>query len=195
MKDNLKKELEEISPYLSEMKDKPEGYQVPKDYFAGLQDSVFAQLKNEQAEVFVKASQETATQKTSIWQNILAEIAWIIRPRYAVAMASLVALLFFAWLQFRPSTDDNCTQLACVSDSEIQQYLEQNLDEIDTETLWSAAATENINANEAQSYPDAQQLDSKNLKIKEASENEVNQLLQEMIDSGELSEEDIKGII
>lgn len=195
MKSNLKEELDEISPFLSEMKDKPEGYRVPKDYFAGLQDSVFAQLKNEKAEVFVQVSHATATQKTSIWQKLLAEIEWMIRPRYALAAASFAAILFLAWWQFSAVNDDNCTQLACVSDSEIQQYLEQNLDEIDTETLWSAAATENLNADEIQLDSDAQQLDSKNLKIKEASEHEVNQLLQEMIDKGELSEEDIKGII
>lgn len=195
MKDDLRKELDEISPYLSEMKDKPEPYSVPKDYFAGLQDSVFARLKNEQPEAFVMAPQATATPKTSIWQKLLAEVEWLIRPRYALAMASFAALLFFAWWQFRPQTDDNCTQLACVPDTEIQQYLEQHLDDIDTETLWTVAANDILPVVEEPTDQNAEQPTSKKLKIKEASDHEVNQLLKEMIDNGELSEEDLKDII
>ena len=192
MNNELKKELEAISPYLSRMKEKPEHCRVPEGFFEGVQESVFAKLKNDYPNTSATAEKVVAPQGNNLLKRLLSELEWIFASPLALATSSFAAVLLMYWWQFHTTIADNCTQFACVPDTEIQQYLEQHLDEFEIETLWSATATEN--GSEAY-IQDPEKTQDSAPELKAAGENEVQQLLEEMIDKGEISEDDLKDII
>ena len=193
MNNDLKKELEGISPYLLQMKEIPEPYRVPEGFFAEMRDNVFTKLKDELPQVPVEAEKVTELPRMSFWMRFRHELDWFFESPVSLASTSFAAVLLLFWWKFSPVAADNCSQLACVSEVEIQQYLEQHLDEIDTETLWIAAASENAVPDEPTLSTTGQT--NADLRVKDADEGDVQQLLQEMIDNGELSEEDLKDII
>ena len=191
MDNHLKKELEEVSPFLLKMKDKSEPYRVPDDFFSNLQDSVFAKLETGLKPNFNEEVQVPTKKAESVWQRLLTQVEWILGSPFSLSASAFTVVMLLYWWTFNIPHRDNCMELACVPDVEIQQYLEQHIDEIDTETLWFAAASEN-----AEAEIDASgQRSAKSQKVQEASDIEVQQLLMEMIDNDQLNEEDLKDII
>ena len=54
MKEELKKELEELSPFLLEMKEKPEGLSVPNHFFNNMRLDIMNNVKAEQDAVVLQ---------------------------------------------------------------------------------------------------------------------------------------------
>lgn len=199
MEDNLHNELEQLSPLLLEIRKKPEGFQVPEDYFAKLQSSVLTQVKDEKTLVLNQnIAQQKATDKPSLWTLLIEQIEWLIRPKYAIAFASVVVMIMAGWFLLKPEANSNCNTLACVSDDEIHQYLEENIDEVETEQLWKSIENEESFDETATIKEEKVPTNTPNqapLKLQEANDKELDEMIDEMIQNGELDDEDLEEIL
>lgn len=199
MEENLHKELAELSPLLSELRKKKEDYQLPDGYFQQLQANVLEQLKGEKPLIAIQPP--SAKQSVSIWEQILTQLEWLIRPRYAVAFGSVAFLVVASWFLFKSNekTVDNCATLACVPDTELEQYIEENIEDFETELLWQSTEGNAIAEAISKTSTSEQEKKPTNPKakyhLKEANDEELDEMLDEMIQNGELSEEELEDIL
>lgn len=129
-KDEIRKELEELSPFLSKMKKEKEGFEVPANYFKQLPDLIMDRIQEEEAPSY-------STAPTTNWlDQIIERIQLLLQPQYAMALAS-VAILIVASIFFFGQNDDlaNATTLAEVSDDEISSYVMNNVEEFEMDLL------------------------------------------------------------
>jgi hypothetical protein len=129
-KDEIRKELEELSPFLSKMKKEKEGFEVPTNYFKQLPDLIMDRIQEEEAPSY-------STAPTTNWlDQIIERIQLLLQPQYAMALAS-VAILIVASIFFFGQNDDlaNATTLAEVSDDEISSYVMNNVEEFEMDLL------------------------------------------------------------
>ncbi len=198
MKENIDKELEQLSPLLHEMRKKSEGFQVPEGYFAQLQANVLEQIKGETPPIMAQTPIPSAVQqKSSWWTQLMEQIDWLLQPRYAVGFASIIFLMAAGWFLLKPSNSDNCNELACVPEDEIQQFLEENMDEIETEQLWKMMVENGVEKTVSveENKPEKEQNSTLPAKIQNASDEELNEMIDEMIQNGELNEDDLNEIL
>lgn len=145
-KDELKKELEELSPFLFEQKTAGEGYRVPKDYFKDLSDEILLQVK--------QPVPVTEQQPGWLEQTILA-IQYLFQPRFALAYACL-ALLIAATFFLGNDADSIQQQIAAtnllveVPDDLLDSYVTLNIDEFDENIL-----TEQLSLSEEEPLPNS----------------------------------------
>lgn len=154
MKEDINKELNELSPFLSSLK-KEEPFKTPKFYFDTLADRVMEQVKTEtQAAPPQLVKQPSLTERLSNWLSAL----W--QPRTAWAFATVcvfvVAGLFLIKNQ-KPARTDN---VADVSTEEIQQYINENIQDFDEDLILNkgqiAAGTEGGNVMRAVEFSDSE---------------------------------------
>lgn len=140
-KDEIRDELKDLSPFLWEQKAKPEGYDVPKDFFKSLPDEVLSKL-NERPQV--------AAEKKEDWlEQIIQSIQYLFQPRYAMAYAS-VALLLVAGFYFINNVENPGNQpmaaaelLTDMPDDVLDNYISEYIDEFD-ETILAEQVADNI---------------------------------------------------
>jgi hypothetical protein len=191
MENNVHQELAELSPLLQELRQKPEAYQVPEGYFAVMQHDVLAQIKAENALTPSPVISKKEKKLANWWNNIMIEIEWLIQPRYAVAFASF-ALLLTAGLFFLKPSNRIDTAYIEPSIEEIDQYLEENIEDIDTEQLTAIVAIVEQPL-EKENIPNTPSSD--NQKLKDAKPEELDEMMNEMIQNGEISEDDLEEIL
>jgi hypothetical protein len=191
MENNVHQELAELSPLLQELRQKPEGYQVPEGYFAAMQHDVLAQIKAENALAPSPVIAKKENKLANWWNSIIVEIEWLIQPRYAVAFASFILVLTAGFFFLKPS---NTMDTAYVEPSieEIDQYLEENIEDIDTEELTAVVAIAEQTMGKANT-PNVPSSD--NQKLKDAKPEELDEMMDEMIQNGEISEDDLEEIL
>jgi hypothetical protein len=191
MENNVHQELAELSPLLQELRQKPEGYQVPEGYFAAMQHDVLAQIKAENALTSSTVIAKKENKLANWWNNIIAEIEWLIQPQYAVAFASFALLLTAGFFFLKPNNAMD-TAYAEPSIEEIDQYLEENVEDIDTEQLTNVvtAVEHPLEKEKSQVEPS-----SDNKKLKDANAEELDEIMDEMIQNGEISEDDLEEIL
>ena len=129
-KDEIRKELEELSPFLSKMKKGKEGFEVPANYFKQLPDLIMDRIQEEEAPSYSVAP-------TTNWlDQIIERIQLLLQPQYAMALAS-VAILIVASIFFFGQNNKlaDATTLAEVSDEEISSYVMSNVEEFDMDLL------------------------------------------------------------
>lgn len=200
MEDNLHKELAELSPLLNDLRKKKEGFKVPDGYFEQLQVNVLTQLQEEKPPIVVSNPISVNAKHPSLWEQFLMQLEWLIRPRYAVAFGSVALLIAASWYLFKSNDtiNDNCTTLACVSDTEIEQYIEENIEDFETEQLWQSSedAIAEVTAKTSKTEQEKNtQNPTKKYHLKEANDEELDEMLDEMIQNGELSEEELEDIL
>lgn len=200
MEDNLHKELAELSPLLNDLRKKKEGFKVPDGYFEQLQTNVLTQLQGEKPPIVEPIPSRVVVQSSSIWEQFITQLEWLIRPRYAVAFGSVALLIAAAWFLFKSTNAsiDNCTTLACVSDTEIEQYIEENIEDFEIEQLWQSSedAIAEVTAKTSKTEQEKNtQNPTKKYHLKEANDEELDEMLDEMIQNGELSEEELEDIL
>jgi hypothetical protein len=128
-KENLDDELKLLSPFLHAQKKQNEGFQVPKDYFDTLEDSVFKQID--------------ATGGRRIQSEQPAASSWsvrLFRPRILMAAAAVLTLLFAAIWFFKPAAPtSSLAPYAHVepSEEELERYLFDNIHEFEARQLAS----------------------------------------------------------
>ncbi len=131
-KDNIKKELEEIAPFLAGLK-KENPFEVPSNFFEQLPDQIMEQAR--------LTPVERLPQKISWFDRLIASFAFMLRPQVAFAAVCLAALTWTAIFMMQPDSVDQ--ELA--NDSflvEADNYIAANIDEFDTEWLADLAVEE-----------------------------------------------------
>ncbi|MCB0641636.1 MAG: hypothetical protein KDC44_08350 [Phaeodactylibacter sp.] len=132
-KDEIRKELEQWSPFLSKLKqaDRDAGFTVPKHYFHNLQVDVLQQVREEAA----AQPRPTSAPKRS-WYGLL-------QPRLGLAVG-VVLILLAAWFVFRQDPGaDLVADLQTLTDEEVHAYIRENLDEFDEAMLAEYALVTN----------------------------------------------------
>lgn len=125
-KEEIRRELEQLSPLLSKLRQEKReaGFTVPKHYFHNLQVEVLQQIRKETPDSDSLAPKPT---KNS-W-------AWLLKPKFGLAAAALLTLLV-TWFVFQqPQDTAPMADLQSLTDEEVQQYIQANLDEFDEALL------------------------------------------------------------
>jgi hypothetical protein len=127
--EELRKELQALSPFLEVMKTEKEGFKVPENYFSTLADEVLWKIKTE------PTPSEVNTPIRKSWlEQMDSMLRAFLQPKLVLALASvaiiILAGIFFISPLFQPQDD-----LASLSHTEIQQYLINHAHELDPETL------------------------------------------------------------
>jgi hypothetical protein len=127
--EELRKELQAMSPFLEVMKTDKEGFKVPENYFSSLADEVLWKIHTEPTPIEVNAPI-----RKSWLEQMDSVLRAFLQPRLVLALASIaiiiVAGMFFFSPFFQPTND-----LASLSHDEIQHYLINHAYELDPETL------------------------------------------------------------
>lgn len=127
--EELRKELQSMSPFLEVMKTEKEGFKVPDNYFSSLADDVLWKIRTEPLALEVKEPL-----RKSWIEKIESLLSTVMPPRYALALASIVLLLVAGIFFIRPAFTPQ-DELASLSKDEIHQYLINHAHELDPETL------------------------------------------------------------
>lgn len=165
--EDIRRELEELSPRLLQMKEQGEAFKVPEDYFQRLQEEVLGKIQQ----------QPQSAAKPSRWAELWESVQFLFQPRWALSLASvaMVLTLIGVWFFQSPSntTATLSTELAKVDQEALNRYIQANLHEFDTETLMEFAASqegsasfEDLTPEELDQYMDEviQDLDTETLK-------------------------------
>ena len=123
--EDIRKELEEISPFLSRLK-KENPFEVPADYFENLPDQILEQVRP-------TAQPSTPVARESWLDQLLNSLATLLQPRPALALVSL-ALLVVAGI-FLLRTNDPGQLAERTLAEEAKDYIASNIDEVDDELL------------------------------------------------------------
>ncbi len=128
-RDELRKELDEFSPFLKKMKERDEGFKVPGDYFKSLPDEVLNKIKPD-----VPASRSWMDELAAFVQRL-----W--QPRYALALATAVVLVVAAVWIFDQNKNPESQQpiaeamLNDIPDELLQNYVSNNIGDFDKELI------------------------------------------------------------
>lgn len=142
-KDEIKKELEELSPFLAKLKAKEDPFNVPSNYFDNLADQVMAQIKEEE-EV---AAPKVVSQPTPSWiDRLIEQLQLLLQPQYALQLASVAILLAAGAYFFWPSSSispGNIDEIAAnISEDELIQYVQHNIDDFEVSQFVDAGIQE-----------------------------------------------------
>lgn len=168
--DDIKKELEELSPFLSKRKKEKEGFEVPTNYFRKLPDLIMDRIQEEE-------TLSSSSAPTTNWlDHIIERIQLLLQPQYAMALASIAIFIMVSIFFFE---QDNAllgaNTLAEVSDEEINSYVMDNLEEFEIDLLMDAIDEENLEKEiESESSSDDDYLDNI---IDDLSDKELEELM------------------
>lgn len=132
-KKQILEELEELSTSLAKLKGEDAGFRVPQNYFSELPDQVMNRIKKEAEE---KPSMSTSL---SEWINQLSQqLQWLLRPQYAMALASVAVLLIAGIWWMSKANEGSISELdplASLSQDEIVDYIDENIEHFKLEIL------------------------------------------------------------
>ena len=140
-KDEIRDELKNLSPFLWEQKGKPEGFDVPGDYFKSLPDDIFAKL-NEHPQTMVE-------EKENWLDQLLQSLQYFFQPKYALAYATVALLLIAGFYFSNDTTADGNHPIAAsellteMPDEILDTYISENIDDFD-ETILAEQLVDNI---------------------------------------------------
>lgn len=174
--DDLRKELEELSPRLLKLKEQGAAFRLPDHYFQTLQAQVFEKIQAEES----AAGSRQALPGSNWFNQIMEQFQWLTQPRWALSLATVALLITvgIGWMyQQSQATSQNLnTELAKLDQQTLEDYIQDNLHQFDTETLMEFASKK----------------DSK-LNFEEMNPEELNQYFDENLQ--ELDEETIKELL
>jgi hypothetical protein len=172
-KNNIREELQGLSPFLADLHSKDSGQKAPEDYFDQLESEVFRKIEEGGYQ------REAPTGSTPVWRGLIA----IRRSRFAMAAAAVFALVFGAWWFFRmqpassPAVPENYQELAAALTAEdAAAYIAGNIHEFETATLETYVAVEPA----AESTPERPSKRARPLE--DLSEEQLDLLLQDLSD-------------
>ncbi len=164
-KDNIKKELEDIAPFLAGLK-KENPFKVPANFFEQLPDQIMEQAR--------LTPVERLPPKTSWLDRLIASFAFMLRPQVAFAAICLAALTWTVIFMMQPDQVDQ----GLANDSflvDADNYIAANIDEFDTE--WLAALAMNDESTDAENTAEEMMIDDL-----EMDENLIDEILEELED-------------
>lgn len=133
--DDIRKELEDLSPRLLRMKEQGMGLKVPEDYFQRLSKEVLEKIQQEQ-----QATQPHLRSEWWQFMHILFQPSWAISLATVAILFTLGGVWFFQ--QQSNTSSSLSTALAKVDRETLNSYIQANLHEFDTETLMEFAASQ-----------------------------------------------------
>ena len=171
-KGSLHKELEELSPRLSEMKQRDDGFRTPDGYFESLEESVFRKMETlgSQREPLLSVTRGGGLRR------------WLLRPQIMIAAAAVFVIVLSAKWFFSPKPVLITPTLPVVAqqlteEEMIEAYVLENIRDFDVDQL-AALAPEPLNDS-----PQTQDLQGKKSpSIDDLSAEELELLLKEMSD-------------
>lgn len=131
--DHKNKPQEEHSDFLSELKNK-EGFQVPKDYFATMQQNVLDEV--------LELSTKTNTQ-SSLFDQFIFTIQSLFKPQYALVTAAAVILIGLS-IGIGSNNTENASAFDELSEADLEYYIDLNIDEMNSQEFYTALASTNI---------------------------------------------------
>lgn len=142
--DDLRDELGDL-PFLKKIKEQPPsgGFQVPKHYFKHLPDEVLRKAKEP---VLVRAPLGTTPQPN--WMEWVGQqVAGLFQPRFALAFASVLALVvagiyFFGKNGVEEVQPIAAVKLSDISDEELFAYVSDNINDFDHDLVLETAGAE-----------------------------------------------------
>ncbi len=161
-REDIRKELEEISPKLARLK-RDDGFRVPPEYFYKLQ-----------AEVMEKAGLSDHNTEKSLWEKLLLSISFLLRPQLAAAFTVVLLLVASSYWFLRADKDHFADRFHQIPTEDLALYLSDNADEIDEYLLYELADGEE----------DLQKI----IPVDRINDDELEQLFDEFIDDIELDE-------
>jgi hypothetical protein len=146
-KNEINKELEEVAPFLVELKKEKSGFQVPDNYFKEMQNQVILQL-NESPEV-----NATPTLLLKFQQNSIRTIQLLAQPRYALRAAGFALVVAVAGIFYFQFAEGNAKTefLAGITAEDMSDYVNEHIDDFDLEEFLDVAEVE---ARDLYSIPD-----------------------------------------
>ncbi|KAA3632316.1 MAG: hypothetical protein DWQ02_14950 [Bacteroidetes bacterium] len=143
-KHEIRKELEDIAPALSGLKDKNEGFRIPENYFEKMQDEVMNKIKSD-ADLKV-VHRETRTFSLSGRSRV-----WLKVAGFALVLATAAYFLIPAI----SSDGSENGYLAGLTPDEATEYVNNNLDEFDLEEMLEVAQVDPSELFTAQPAPES----------------------------------------
>jgi len=124
-----REELAGLSPLLSRIRQSEPAIEAPENYFRNMQQDVLWQLKTEQLAT-------TPRSHSSLWERLSATLGMFRRPVFAVSFATVaIAVIVALWLWLPQQTTGADTSLASLTEEETLAYIENNLEDFDTDLL------------------------------------------------------------
>lgn len=137
-KDEIRKELEGLSPLLSKMKEEGrQPFRVPEGYFKGLPGDVLRRARAEEG--LVRGRRPSAAERSGM--GFGAWLQWLLLPRRAVGLAVALMLVVAGAFLFWPRLSGPLPEeaLAGISDAEAKAYVSENIGEFELELLLEAS--------------------------------------------------------
>ena len=198
---NIKKELEDLSPWLHELKSKstPERKGPPKDYFQNFEDRLMHRIQEEEALTEKPLVQETRL--SSWWKRIL---AGLFQPKYAVGFSVAIIVVVFLTNNLgenptAPETSTSNLLLAELSVEETTDYILNNIQDFETTEIMEVVEETMIDdeISEKLTITTIETVSEPNEVLKPIEEeNTLNKVLEELEDEEafleELTEEEIE---
>lgn len=140
MDDELKDELEELSPLLGKMRKKSkERFSTPPLYFEQLEEEAWKKIKaSAQQDTTTTAPEKgAALPRLSWWERLR---GWILKPSYGLGLAAMATIVVAAVFLLRSPQGSRTQQsyedlLAQISDDELYGYVQENEEDFDAELL------------------------------------------------------------
>lgn len=128
-KEEIENELRDISPLLAKMRGKEVEQTPPDNYFQFLENSLMEQVSLEKTPVL-----QTTNGSQLTWQQR------IFSPLSLGSLATFCLLVFAVFFYIEPaSSNASAMTMADLTDTEILNYLSENTDDLELETLNMAA--------------------------------------------------------
>lgn len=160
-REEIQKELQELSPFLAKLKAQRQEPEVPENYFHALPDQIWEQIK-------LQPAPKRIVKQPGIGERFWNVLQLLLQPRVAVSLATFVVLLAAGIYFLKP----NSTSIVASANEkgltaeEITNYIDNNIHQFDTELLMQATAD----------LPDQSILPES-----EFSEEEIDQMMKELI--------------
>lgn len=123
-----REELAGLSPLLSRIRQSEPAIESPENYFRDMQQDVLWRLKTEQTAA-------PAPVRPAAWERWAAVFQVFKRPSYVVGFATVVLAIVAAFWIWSPTTNDTDTSLASLTEEETLAYIENNIEDFDTDLL------------------------------------------------------------
>ena len=140
-KNKINKELEELSPFLSNLKkDKKDAFSMPENYFDKFEDRLMHRIEEEAA-----LSPERHSDK-KIEIPFLSRIKAFFRPQYAIGFSSCLLLIIGSIYVLKPvdSSTNLDTMEGLLADGSIDSYIYDHIEDFRTEDIVASLELEEL---------------------------------------------------
>ena len=139
MKEELEKELQELSPFLADLKKQQKGepFKTPRLYFDNLANQVLEKVKGETKTAKAPPqynSRPSLIQRISNWLSIIFQPKWALS---ALAFALVAGAGWYA-VQQQKTTPIAVEQPIAVTHEEVQNYVKENIEDFKEEEIVTA---------------------------------------------------------